>query len=276
MNLKDAITQVSPLQLLIDYLWARISDPTSAFFLPALLSNQPQKYDPLTVASWPLGTLPQNDDQVCITNQYNGTCVGNPTLLLTNVVVKGLYNIQPVLNAPPPAVSNDSFTTSLQFSTLAANAPYVTSQYIVVTGQYQYNQLCQANTGTNPQYPIQGTGTFTATMFISQVSGTLTIGSNTDNSLSVTLSNVQFTAPATTTQSLCTAQAANPHSNICIAIQMDGSGDYDFLANQAANYEEVTQSLISNINTVLSQSSTLASINAALTEQFNNILNIHF
>ena len=52
---------------------------------------------------------------------------------------------------------------------------------------------------------------------------------------------------------------------------MDSSSDYNFLANQAANYQTVTQDILDNINKKLKDPKALQDLSTMLTTQINNI-----
>jgi len=257
------------LQFIINYLWTQMTQESSQFFLPKLLSQQNDSYDPYNVGEWDMGTLPESNDAVCMSGNDMGSCVGHPTLKLTNVVIKGLYNIQP--GADKPVVNNSNVQATLDFCTLAPG-PYVTSQYIVVTGNYTYTQLCKDSQDPN-QYTTTGTGSFDATVFTGQGTANFDIAPdpNSPTNLIVTVNSMGVIMPATTATPNCSAPGASKNSNICISISMDGNNEYNFLANQAANYAKVSSEIVSNLNLKLQDPKALADLGTVLTQQVNNI-----
>jgi hypothetical protein len=263
------------LKFLVDYMWGQMSVQSSPFFLPKILSTQQHSYDPYDVGEWNLGTLPQNNDAVCIRGNTPGHCIGNPSLVLSSVVITGLYNLQP--GSDQPAVNDTNVQGTLNFCTLPMGTPYVTSQYITINGRYLYTQYCQDDSakkksGNNNDYYVNGTGSFTCQIFQAAGSVNMDITASEDGkSLVVTVHTMEFDAPLTIPGSLCTAPGANNNSNICISIQMDNSSDYNFLANQAANYQTVTQDILDNINKKLKDPKALQDLSTMLTTQINNI-----
>lgn len=258
------------LKFLVNYLWGQMSIQSSQFFLPAILAKQANSYDPYSAGDWDLGTLPDNNDAVCLSGNDPGTCIGNPTLKLSGVVIKGLYNLQP--NATRPVVTNTNVKASMDFCTLPVTAPHVTSQYVVVTGRYQYDQECLSSDGKS-KFPVEGTGSFTATIFSGQGSGDLDIipDPNDSSKLKVVMNSMTLGIPATFAGKLCTAPGASSNSNICISIKMDSGPDYNFLANQAANYKKVSEMIVTNINQKLTDPNVLTDLGKVLTNAVNNI-----
>lgn len=264
------LTDEPILKFLVNYLWGQMSIQSSQFFLPAILAKQANSYDPYAAGDWDLGVLPDNNDAVCLRDSDPGTCVGNPTLQLSGVVIKGLYNLQP--NATRPVVTNTNVRATMDFCTLPVTAPHVTSQYVVVTGRYTYTQKCQSADGTE-KFTTQGSGTFTATIFSGQGSGDMDIipDPKDPSKLKVVVNAMTLGIPATYAGKLCTAPGASSSSNICISIQMDSGSDYNFLANQAANYKRVSEMIVTNINNKLTDTNVLTDLGNVLTGAVNNI-----
>lgn len=258
------------LKFVINYLWSQMSVKSSEFFLPKLLGEQESTYDPYYVGNWNIGELPDSNDAVCTRGNNAGSCVGNPTLSLNEVVIKGLYNLQP--GTEKPIVNNTNVKAALNFCTLPMGAPYVTSQYIAVTGRYLYAQLCK-DINDNDQYPIQGTGSFTATIFTGKGEGDIDVipDPNDNTKLKVVVNRISIEVPPTSDTKLCTAEGAPQNSNICISVKMDSGSDFNFLANQAANYKLVSTMIVKNINDKLADPSALNDLGNMLTKQVNHI-----
>ncbi|TCJ13571.1 hypothetical protein EPD60_12295 [Flaviaesturariibacter flavus] len=259
------------LTFLVNYLWRQMPDPNSPFFLPRMLGQQAHQYDPYHVDAWDLGTLPQSNDAACISGTTAGSCVGYPSLRLTDVVVKGLYNLKP--GADMPVITDTNVKGTLNFNQLAPG-PYVTSQYLTIIGRYRFDQKCKTDSTPEQDFGVEGTGTFTAQVFIAQ--GTIDMNIDPDpahpGQLMVTVNKMELIAPPDTgAQKLCKADGAARNSNICISVQMDSGPDFNFLANQAANYKKVSTAIIDNINNTLSSPGTLSDISNMLTQQVNHI-----
>ncbi|THU34886.1 hypothetical protein FAM09_23115 [Niastella caeni] len=259
------------LKFLVDYLWKEMSDQSSNFFLPKLLSSQDISYDPYIAGDWDMGALPDSTNTVCTINFEPGTCIGLPTLQLSDVEIKGLYNLQPTQGMPE--VNDTNVKATLNFCTLPMGTPYVTSQYITVTGNYLYSQLCKADNDEH-QYITDGRGTFTTYIFEAQGYGDMDIvpdPNDPDNKLMVIMNEMKMIVNSTTSLNLCNAPGAPKNSNICISIQMDSGTSYNFLANKAANYKTVSDTIISKINEKLQDPKALKDISAMLTKQINNL-----
>jgi len=264
------LTDEPILKFVINYLWSQMPVKSSQFFLPKLLGEQESTYDPYYVGNWNIGLLPDNNDAVCSRGSNPGSCIGNPTLDLSEVVIKGLYNLQP--SDEKPVVTDTNVKASLNFCTLPMGTPYVTSQYITVTGRYLYTQLCKDSNG-NEQYTIHGTGSFTATIFTGKGIGDLDIipDPNDNTKLKVVAKQISIEVPPTSDSKLCTAEGAPKNSNICISVKMDSGSDFNFLANQAANYKLLSTMIVQNINNKLADPNALNDLGNMLTNQVNHI-----
>jgi hypothetical protein len=261
------------LQFIINYLWGQMSQPASEFFLPKLLASQQSSYDPYEVGHWDLGTLPEKVDAACNSQTQLGKCSDYPTLVLDNVLIKGLYNLQP--SGAAPKVNGTNVQVMMNFNKLPPGQ-YVTSQFVTITGNYTYTQGCTPTMPPGPNnYTVVGTGTFTAQIFEAQGYANIDIipDPNDGSKLLVRVNAMSLIAPPTTTVAKCTAQGAKSNTNICISIQMSSGNQFNFLANQAANYAQVTKMMVDRINNQLANPGALQDLGNMLTRQVNNIFN---
>lgn len=261
------------LQFIVNYLWGQMVIPDSQFFLPKMLSEQQTSYDPFLVGEWNMHELPNKVDAACNSSSQLGVCTDFPSLDLKNVVIKGLYNLQPTANKP--TLNNTNLQTTLNFCTLQPGK-YVTSQYITVTGDYTYTQGCKPTIPPGKDYTVVGTGTFEAQIFEAQGYGNMDIipDPNNKDRLLVRMNAMALIAPPTTKVSTCSAPGAQKDSNICISIHMSSGNQFNFLANQAANYKQVSEMMVKNINTRLADPEALKNLGNMLTEKVNNIFSM--
>lgn len=261
------------LEFLVNYLWKKMPDQSSDLFLPKLLTGQNTSYDPYPAGNWDVGSLPESTDTVCAVGNDSGTCIGDPNLDLSEVVVKGLYNLQP--SKESPIVNNTNVKATLDFCTLPMGTPYITSQYITITGNYLFTQLCKSDENSN-QYTIKGTGTFIAQIFQAQGYGDMDIipdPADPDNKLKVIVNEMRIIANPTSTLNLCTAPGTNRNVNICISIKMESGPNYNFMVNQVLNHDTISNKMIDSINDTLTNKEALEDLGDMLTTQINNILN---
>ena len=246
--------------------------PDGQFFLPKMLSEQQTSYDPFNVGEWNMQELPNRVDAACNSEGQIGVCTDNPSLLLQNVWIKGLYNLQPT--PEKPIIKDTNLQTTLNFCQLDPGK-YVTSKYITITGDYTYTQGCKPLMGGN-DYTVVGKGTFEAQVFQAQGYGNMDIIPDPKNPdrLLVRMNAMTLIAPPTSAVSTCTAPGAQKNSNICISIKMSGGDQFNFLANQAANYAKVTELMVSKINDRLSQAEALKNLGDMLTDKVNNIFSM--
>lgn len=269
----SAVFDEPVLKFLIDYLWKKMVIPDSDFFLPKMLSEQQNSYDPFHVGEWNMHELPNRVDAACNSGSRLGVCTDNPTLLLDNVLIKGLYNLQPT--SDKPKVNNTNLETYLDFCTLEPGK-YVTSKYITVTGSYTYTQGCKPLVGGGPDYTVVGKGTFEAQIFQAQGYGNLDVIPDPQHpdQLLVRMNAMALIAPPTTKVAACTAPGGHKDSNICISIKMSSGDDFNWLANQAANYEKVTELMLSNINKRLADPVALKNLSDMLTNKVNHLFTL--
>jgi hypothetical protein len=257
------------LQFIVNYLWGQMVIPDSQFFLPKMLSEQQTSYDPYHVDEWDMPQLPEKVDAACNDDDHLGKCDGYPSLKLKDVTIKGLYNLQPGANKP--TIKNTNLETTLNFCKLPPGK-YVTSQYITVTGSYIFTQKCTPLMGGD-DYTVIGNGTFEAQIFEAQGYGNMDIIPDPDHAdrLLVRVNAMALIAGPTTTVATCTAPGAQKNSNICISIHMSSGDQFNFLANQAANYDQVSKAMVDNINAKLRDPGALKDLSNMLTEKVNNI-----
>lgn len=257
------------LKFIVDYLWKQMVLPDGQFFLPKMLGEQQTSYDPYHVDEWNMKQLPQKVDAACNDETQVGKCDGFPTLVLQDVTIVGLYNLQP--GTQKPDLTGTNLKGTFNFSTLPPGK-YVTSQYITVTGNYIFTQQCTPLMGGN-DYTVIGKGTFEAQIFEAQghVDMDITPDPANPDRLLVTVNSMSLDAAPTTTVATCTAPGAQKNSNICISIQMSSGDQFNFLANQAANYDKVSKAMVDNINAKIQEPGALQDLGKMLTEQVNNI-----
>lgn len=260
------------LEFIVNYLWKEMVKPDSQFFLPKMLSEQQTSYDPFSVGEWNMHELPNRVDAACLEEGRAGVCTNNPTLVLDNVLIKGLYNLQPTPGKPN--LNNTNLQAYLDFCTLEPGK-YVTSKYITITGNYTYTQGCKPLMGGN-DYTVVGKGTFEAQVFEAQGYGNMDIipDPNNPERLLVRVNAMSLIAPVVTTKATCSAPGAQKNSNICISIHMSSGDQFNFLANQAANYTKVTELMLKNINDRLQQPEALKDLGDMLTDKVNNIFSM--
>lgn len=261
------------LQFIVNYLWKQMKIPDGQFFLPKMLGEQQTSYDPFHVGEWNMHELPNRVDAACNSGSQLGVCTDNPTLVLDDVLILGLYNLQP--STDKPNLKDTNLQANLDFCTLEPGK-YVTSKYITVTGSYTYTQGCKPLVGSGQDYTVVGKGTFEAQIFEAQGYGNMDIipDPNQPDRLLVRMNAMALIAPPTTKKATCNAPGGHKESNICISIKMSSGDDFNWLANQAANYEKVTELMLSNINNRLADPQALKDLGNMLTEKVNNIFSM--
>jgi hypothetical protein len=182
----------------IQDLYTGAIDPTTSYFLPSVILEQPKPAEPLAVGDGYWGDLaPLSADlatNLCAAIAPGSICAPGTTatMSMTGMQVVGISNVLP---ASPPAVSGTTVNASFAFGGVKNLPPGVTvPPYTAVEGNFQITLSCCASgdgrqcSGTPAPQPI--TGTFAVGLVGAVLSTTL----NVDASFAVTCTSLSLAA----------------------------------------------------------------------------------
>jgi hypothetical protein len=238
-------------------------DPTTSYFLPSVILEQPKPAEPLAIGDGSWGNLAQLSadlpTKLCAAITSNSICAPGTTatMSMTGMQIVGLSNVLP---AAQPTVSGTTVNASFAFGGVTNLPPGVTvPPYLAIQGSFAITLSCCASgdgqtcSGTPAPQPI--TGTFA----VGVVGGVLSTTMNVDSSFAVNCTSLSLTA----TQLRFAFQTESPliaagPINTLLQNAFTGSGGPTALAM---------------INQRLSAPATLSALSGILTPTFQSLAN---
>jgi hypothetical protein len=246
----------------IQNLYTGAIDPTTSYFLPSVILEQPKPAEPLAIGDGTWGSLAQLSadlpTKLCAAITPGSICQPGTTatMTMTGMQIVGLSNVLPT----QPTVSGTTVTAGFAFGGVTNLPPGITvPPYLAIQGTFQITLSCctsgDGKTCSGSPAPQPITGTFAVGLVGAVLSTTLNVDSSfavTCNALSLTAAELRF--------------AFQVQSPLIAAGPINTALQYAFTAGGGPT-------TLAMINQRLSDQATRTALSAILTPAFQSLSN---